>query len=233
MGSRFEIPDYDEETELLTYTAYCPLNIDGVHTCRKRNQNMGTYDTEEACIFKIVSHLTVGEDHTFTEAEATDEVDKEERCIVVGKCKKSEWTGGAKSWKTVLAKPKASNKGGGARGSYKGGASSSRRDERSRSRTRRRRRSESRRGRRGSGSDKPPEPPAPPSAQLHLANLEVRENRERSASSTPKQVVLEALVRAEGALRSSARMARMAAQAFDEEAGQVSQSNLAMHMCAL
>ena len=90
----YRIPEFDPETEMLTYSSYCPLNLrieEGPYTCKKKGGKLRMYDTEEKARYKVTCHLTESPEHKMGDIEAAAVLENEPECIWVEKCLKSEW----------------------------------------------------------------------------------------------------------------------------------------------
>ena len=89
------IRKFDPETEMLTYSSYCPLNLrieEGqAYTCKKKGGKLKMYDTEEKARYKVTCHLTESPEHKMGDIEAAAVLENEPECIWVEKCLKSEW----------------------------------------------------------------------------------------------------------------------------------------------
>ena len=246
--AEFRKPEIDPDLEMLTYSSYCPLNlrVQGKYTCSKKGGKMGTYDNEKQARHKIVSHLTNSPQHEMGLIEAEELVRGEPDCIWIHKCAKSEWEEGCDKEEKHEVLPCSdieihNEQAGRSEGSRAAPPATGRKEHRPRSPSyshkehRRRSRSYSR-----SSKARPNEPPAGPlprppatgpaappatgpAGAIQLWPM-------RHANSSPKDMVVEALLRSEQALRSAARMARSASQAFEDEAQSLAHSKLAFAM---
>ena len=246
------IPEFDPETEMLTYSSYCPLNLrieEGQpYTCKKKGGKLKMYDTEEKARYKVTCHLTESPEHNMELVEAEAVIHSEPECIWVQKCLKSEWHEGhdkEEHDEGPPASPIDTHKQAGRSESSRAARKRHRprRSRRKKHRTRTRSRSCSRSGSSNSKT-KPNEPSAgplhrPPAATGpaappatgpagHFTNLQL--SPMRNTNSSAKDAIIQALIRSQTALRSAARMARSASQAFEDEAHSLRESKLAFAM---
>ena len=249
----YRIPEIDPDTEMLTYSSYCPVNLraDGKDKCSKKGRKMGTYDNENQARDNILSHLTSPQ-HEMGQIEAEKLVHEEADCIWIDKCAKSEWYEGPDKEEHHEGPPcspiDTHEQAGRSEGSR-----AARKEQRPRSSTysstysrKKHRIRSSSYSRSGSSSSKtkpneasagslrrPPAatgPAAPPATGPagHCSNLQLLPMR--NTNSSAKDAILQALIRSQTALRSAARMARSAGQAFEDEAHALRESKLAFAM---
>ena len=246
--AEFRKPKFDPDLEMLTYSSYCPLNLrlEGKYTCKKKGGKMGTYDNEEKATHRIMCHLTESPQHEMGLIQAEDLVRAETECIWICKCLKSEWEERYDKEEKHEALPCSdieihNEQAGRSEGSRAAPPATGRKEHRPRSPSysrkehRHRSRSYSR-----SSKVRPNEPrtgplprppatgPAAPPATGPAGAIQLWPMRD--ANSSAKDVLVEALLRSEQALRSAARMARSASQAFEDEAHSLAHSKLAFAM---